>query len=860
VGDSATHLANIFTFKNHHVFPIISWQGEWFAGYPTVEGYPWLHYYLIQPVLSFFQTPGLAMDYYSAIFLLVYYVVCFVLLYYVSRNAILALLFSLIIIYGADSGMFLYVNAFVVFTASQFFLPLIILVTIIAWEKHNKKILLLSSILLALSFYAHASMTGILIIPAIMPFLLLDKRGKVSTKSIQTTLRYFIAFALLSAVQIYQFLVYYFQGQDVSSSIHHPLSDIPARYLYMFSWQNPVLLPLLVIFIPLLFFTAKKGFSHIKPYLISFLFILFIFSLMVFKITGLVIILLAERALWALSLSFLLLCAIIVRQIVGSSHKKSILVGAISLATIAVYLYSTLVLKHPLLVPDIFKNEHQYTYSTTRQKSVQKKPVSNSQKTYKNKYDPIWDYTPLSWNQSFDNYRTDGLSYNIYSNWALWSTNPRYKGRYPAAKGLPLDWSGLVSAAEYGRLGEAGTFDNSQWALNQAIFFFDWYGIKHFEIGTGDGDLAGYLTKEPLITHTETSLNITYHSLDGKYVGPLYAPTEAKTMAVVSPEKQYDNLVRTLSYSTFTSQRLIPIYLGPSLASLNKHNLKYFDAVFLYGYRKSIFAPDMWETLFAYVENGGKLIIETGQKVGETNNVRLPEVFPIKATNMEVISKPWNAEIKNNNLTVGISQSDFTPLKTKYTPYAISEAKSSDLRSWAQAVLAKDGKVVMAYGQLGKGSVVWSGLNLPFHAIDNRNVSETVVFANILSWFFPTADKTIVDFEVSHPNPENISVKSNEGKGVLIKENYSPGWGARLNGEATKIYKAGLFEMYIPFNSRGINEVNLKYYGVPIHWVLFIVSGVSFAGVLTYLFFNKNPLSLIGKFYKRKKKSDEDYY
>lgn len=58
VGDAATHLANIFTFRRHHTFPIKAWQGEWLAGYPVVEGYPWLHYYLIQPVLSFFKTPA----------------------------------------------------------------------------------------------------------------------------------------------------------------------------------------------------------------------------------------------------------------------------------------------------------------------------------------------------------------------------------------------------------------------------------------------------------------------------------------------------------------------------------------------------------------------------------------------------------------------------------------------------------------------------------------------------------------------------------------------------------------------------------------------------------------------------------
>ena len=177
-GDALMHLANIISFERNHPFPIMAWKVEW-GGYPVVEGYPWLHYYLIQPLLSFFKTPGIAMDYYSAVFLLVYYLVSFLLLFYVSRNAFLALLFSLVLIYGADSQMPFTVNAFMTFTSSQFFLPLILLVTIIARERVSTKILLLSAILLSLAFYSHGAMTGIVILPVIIPFLLFNKDGKI---------------------------------------------------------------------------------------------------------------------------------------------------------------------------------------------------------------------------------------------------------------------------------------------------------------------------------------------------------------------------------------------------------------------------------------------------------------------------------------------------------------------------------------------------------------------------------------------------------------------------------------------------------------------------------------------------------
>jgi len=860
VGDSNTHMANIATFMRHHSFPIKAWQSEYFAGYPMVEGYPWLHYYLIQPVLSFFRTPGIAMDYYSVAFLFVFYITCFLLLYYSSRNAFLALLFSLVIVYGADSGMFLYVNSFMIFVASQFLLPLTLLLVIIARERNKNRLLLFSSLLLAISFYAHGSMTGIIIIPMIFPFLIFDIKGKITKESFAKTFKYFSIFALLSSIQIYQFLSYSFQGQDVSSVKPHPLNDIPARYAYMFSWQNPVLLPLLILLIPLFIIAARKSFSRLKPYLFSFISILFIFSLMVFKITGLVVILLAERALWGVSLGLLLLLAAVVRELVNSGVKKSIFVGLTSIFLTAVYLYFTLIIGHSSLVPDISRPMDPYSYLTYEADDDGKMIEDDGQKKYENKYDRAYDYPPLSWNQSFDNYRTDGISYNIYSSWAISSSNPRYKARYPAMKGLPLHWSGLVSGAEYGMLGEAAAFDNSQWALNQSIFFFDWYAIKHFEIRDVDTDLADFLRTEPYIVNTEKSKNIVYHSLDKKYVGPIYAPTNAKTMAVIAPEQQYDNFIRTLSYSIFKSDKLIPIYLGSSLGSLKKDDLKYYDSIFLYGYKKPILSKS-WEMLYEYVTNGGNLIIETGQKVSETGSLNLPEVFPIQSTKMSVVSEPWNVGVKENDLTEGVDMADFSPLKTKYLPYSISEAKQESLNNWAKPVLLKDDSVVMAFGKLGGGNVVWSGINLPFHAIDNRNISETVIFANILEWFFPEIDEPIENYTVSVPGYEKIIINGSQGKGVLIKEHYNPGWSATINGKRAKIYKAGLFLMYVPLSSnQGEYVVELSYNGAPIHWILFIITTITFVGLVIYLLLNKNPLFFVTKIYLTRTKDDEIDY
>ena len=572
------------------------------------------------------------------------------------------------------------------------------------------------------------------------------------------------------------------------------------------------------------------------------------------------LVLLAERVLWAMTLIFLVLLSKIIANL-SNSKVVRVIFWIISPILLVVYLYFVLIVKPPHLVPNTLQAVDPYNYKPVEVKTN----VTPSVVEYPNKFEEISLYPPLSWNNKFDNYRTDGISWSIYSAWNIWTTkNTRYKGRFPAAKDLPLEWSGLIGGAEYGILGEAGTPDTSKWAINQSLFFFDWYGIRHIEIGYGDYETAKYLKEEPLIISSEQSLNLTYNDIDKKFVGPIYTPTNAKTIAVVSPEIQYDNFIRTLSYSEIRSEKLIPIYLGKNLSSLKQKNLKDFNAVFIYGYKSSMFSSGTWVELAEYVKNGGNLIIETGQKVDQTEDINLPEVFPISKTKLTVVTKPWNVSLEDNEITQNVLASDFNPLKTKYLPYAVSEATSNNIRNWAKPVLTKDGSIVLAYGRLGKGGVIWSGINLPFHAIDNRNTSETVIFANAINWFFPEFDTSITDFEVSHSKSEKIIIKSNEGSGFLIKENYNPGWSAKLNGKRVKIYKAGLMEMYIPrdktSNSKDLLE--LTYYGSPIHWILFIISSISFIGILVYLVFNKNVFSLKDKLPKLnliKKDSEEDY-
>lgn len=814
IGDEPMHFANILLFKNHHPFPVSGWQGMWYGGYPILEGYPWLHYYLIQPFVSFFG-PQKAMDYYSIYSLLLYFLVSFLLFLYVSKNKFFSLLLSVILMFGSDAGAMLFQGGFFVFVASQFFLPLVLLTIIAARERENNRLLMIGAVLLALSYYAHSILTLALIIPAILPFLIIQKNGAASRESLKRTIQFFLIFSVSASLPLFQQASQFFSGAGLSGHISS-FSEASSRFASRMSLLNPVL----IVFVPFLFLVPKK-LNHAKPFIFSLLFMIVVFILMVLNLTPFSSILFPERVVWAISLTFLLVCALLF----NSLEKKAMsALSFVSIILVLLYVPIVLIFRPSFVTPKGLAGEFSATYIKGNGGSGYSKPAGAFEK--------------------FDNYRMDGLDYTVFAWWNTVSQNPRYAGWYPALKGLKLDWSGLVSAGEQGRLGAAGSNDNSESAKNQTLFFFDWYGIRYLQSKTGETmlglSLASYLESPPLIQDKKTSGNLTYYSLDPNIIGPIYAPSFAATMAIVAPQKNYDNLIRTLSYTKFSANRLIPIYLGSNLASLKKEELLNYDSLFLYGYKRSLLSLGAWSLISDYVKNGGNLIIETGQKVGETEGSALPEVFPVSKTIQEVINSPWSAELEEGILMERVDQKDFKPLSYNYLPFSISAAKRNSLRTWARPVVIQDENIVVAYGEYGKGKVFWSGLNLPFHAVDTRNVSEAKVLENVLNWFFPQVPPAPNNYSVEKRKPEEIVVRGKQAKGVLIKENYDSGWEAKLNGSKTKIYKAGLFLMYVPVKDGGDFELRLEYTGKLINWFLFFLTVISLVIIGTYLVFSVN--------------------
>ena len=110
-------------------------------------------------------------------------------------------------------------------------------------------------------------------------------------------------------------------------------------------------------------------------------------------------------------------------------------------------------------------------------------------------------------------------------------------------------------------------------------------------------------------------------------------------------------------------------------------------------------------------------------------------------------------------------------------------------------ILKNHGIPVMISQTVGDGQVIWSGINLPYHAIRSHNVEEVRFFKNIIEKLLEGAAIEEPTYEAKFINPQKRQIVFHHATGVLFKEQSFPGWGAKIGfgspSQGLKIYKVG---------------------------------------------------------------------
>lgn len=377
------------------------------------------------------------------------------------------------------------------------------------------------------------------------------------------------------------------------------------------------------------------------------------------------------------------------------------------------------------------------------------------------------------------------------------------------------------------------TFWRGEKNENETRFLLDWWAIKPIlaqssikKFNQEDFERIGSEGRLSLYTYRKSS--------------PLLSPIQAPTILVIGSQKAYQtSFFRALAIGNLGSNLLIPLPGKPTAEDYNWKSLSEFDLVFLYDYQIRLPLPWSAKILSDYVKNGGNLIIESSREL-EANQV-LPEPFPIKRINPSSRNGKWNFKIEEENPY--LNQTDLESFSPAQYEGGWGTSEGIEVKDWAKTILTSDGKPVLVEGKLGKGRVLWSGINLPFHIVENKNQDEAQLLKNILLGlsFSPSQDLPKFKVEFENPQKRNLLLEDS-ARGVLFKENYFPNWEAvakTVNKDVKlKIYPAGPGFMfaYLP---KGTEEVVFLYRRSLVEKIADLISLATFSWLILLLISNQ---------------------
>ena len=379
-----------------------------------------------------------------------------------------------------------------------------------------------------------------------------------------------------------------------------------------------------------------------------------------------------------------------------------------------------------------------------------------------------------------------GVSWDGGSDWINSSTDvPQTRG-YQQQGLLHADWQYWLEQTVW----------SPQPEYSQTDFLLDWYGIKWLYGGPDPAVVKGFESRPDLFTPLAPTLPAGARTFEYAKASPILSARSTRAALVIAGDAAYTLIVKSLALSGFDSRSVILVRGGEYLDGRTAAELGQFSQVILYGFKVHDPVRAM-ATLDAYVRGGGSVVMEANNSPFEVAD---SSSDPIPGTQIRKIGigPDWNLEGNASPILSGIDLAGFAPATYQGGPWGISYIPASAVRSWAQPVLMSGGRPVMVAGTLGRGRVVWSGLNLPYHIVSNKAADESRLLAQEIAWAAPdTATDPAYDATFVNPDLRRITVSA-PATGVLLKENWFQDWHATINGVAATLYAAGPDFMYVP--------------------------------------------------------------
>lgn len=418
-----------------------------------------------------------------------------------------------------------------------------------------------------------------------------------------------------------------------------------------------------------------------------------------------------------------------------------------------------------------------------------------------------------------------GVSWDGGSDWINSSTDvPQTRG-YQQQGVLHADWQYWL--------------EQTVWSARpdyvQTNFLLDWYGVRWLYGGPDPTVVQGFEARPDLYTPLAPTLPPAARTFEYPEAGPILSARSTRAALVVGSDAAYTLVVKALALSGFDSRSLIPVRGGEYLDEHSAAELSQFSQVILYGFKVHDPAKALG-TLDSYVRGGGSVVVEANNSPFEVTD-SAAEPIPGTQVRKVGVGPAWNFEGTTSPILAGIDLQAFAPATYQGGPWGVSYIPASAFQPWAEPVLMSNGHPVIVAGSLGRGRVVWSGLNLPFHIVSNQNAVESRLLAQEIAWAAPD-NGVDPGYDATWVNPElrRITVQT-PATGVLLKESWFSDWHATINGVAATVYAAGPDFMYVPLgnNVRFPASVELAFAKSPTEQLGAIISVAAIAALIAYL-------------------------
>jgi hypothetical protein len=346
-----------------------------------------------------------------------------------------------------------------------------------------------------------------------------------------------------------------------------------------------------------------------------------------------------------------------------------------------------------------------------------------------------------------------------------------------------------------------------------------------------------------------------FYQIKSSLVSPIHQATNAPAILLIGGGDGYDIVNRFLGMMNLNSQKII-VAQGPQfLDKVSFVQMLDFDAIILYKYDYNNHSK-AWGQIAKYLEKGGRVFIDTGAEGKESSSVELParfgealpELFPIKQTKRDDLGRAWVKEIGDPELFKDVKTERFSSFKFDDEPWNISypPGKKDDLQEGAKVLLYSHGYPVLVEQDFGKGKIIWSGINLPYHVLYNYNFEEGKLLVNIFRRLVGLGGEQEASWQLNWVSPQKRIISSQGAKGVLLKEQAFPGWHSSVKGEKAgsklTIYRVGPLSpgfMYVRIPEKLRNEefeVVFSYRGSFTDWLITFVSLITIVLVADFVF------------------------